>query len=64
MLDPALKKMVFTAVAILKNCNYCEAARLAFCTALEVEPANLRAVVTDIGTIDSEKASAVVKYGG
>jgi uncharacterized peroxidase-related enzyme len=63
MLDPALKELVFTAISNWKNCTYCETAHLAFCAALEVEPANLRAVITDIGTIHGETARAVVKFG-
>ena len=62
VLPPPLKEMLFTAIATDRDCRYCEAAHLAFCTALEVDPLNLNAIVSDVDAINPPKTRSAVKF--
>lgn len=61
-LPEALKEMMFVAISVARNCKYCEAAHLAFCNLLSVEPDNLAALAANIETLKPERTKDIIRF--
>jgi uncharacterized peroxidase-related enzyme len=61
-LPEALKEMIFVAISAARNCNYCEAAHLAFCNLLDVEPHNLRVLTENIDALRPERTRDIIRF--
>ena len=61
-LPEALKEMIFVAICVAQGCTYCEAAHLAFCSLLSVEPEDLAAVVENIDALRPECTRDIVRF--
>ena len=58
-----LKEMLFVVISKQRNCRYCEAAHLACCRMLGVEPATLDTLVSNIDEISPTKARRILEFG-
>jgi uncharacterized peroxidase-related enzyme len=58
-----LKEMIFVAISAAKNCVYCEAAHLAFCRILKVDPETCVNLVGNVDAIRPERTRDIVKFG-
>src|SRR6478672_11909500 len=63
LLPRTLKEMMFVAISQARKCRYCEAAHLACCRMLGVDPHTLAQLSTDIEGIDPAKARDIIKFG-
>jgi uncharacterized peroxidase-related enzyme len=61
-LPEALKEMIFVAISVARDCKYCEAAHLAFCNLLSVEPQNLRVLTENIDALRPERTRDIVRF--
>lgn len=61
-LPEALKEMIFVAISVARDCKYCEAAHLAFCNLLNVEPHNLRVLTENIDLLRPERTRDIVHF--
>src|SRR5579859_2431685 len=61
-LPEALKEMIFVAVSVARNCKYCEAAHLAFCNLLSVEPGDLAALTENIDAVRPERTRDILRF--
>jgi len=61
-LPEALKEMIFVAICVAQDCKYCEAAHLAFCSLLSVEPDNLAALVDNIDALRPERTRDIIHF--
>jgi uncharacterized peroxidase-related enzyme len=61
-LPEALKEMIFVAISVARDCGYCEAAHLAFCTFLGVERETMRALTQQIDALQPERTRDVIRF--
>jgi uncharacterized peroxidase-related enzyme len=58
----ALKEMIFVAISAAKKCEYCEAAHLAFCRILKVDPETCNNLVKNLDGIHPERTRDIVRF--
>ena len=58
----ALKEMIFVAISAAKNCSYCEAAHLAFCRILKVDPETCDNLVNNLDAIRPERTREILSF--
>ena len=56
------KEMMFVAISIDRKCRYCEAAHVACCRMLGVNPETLRELVTDVHLIADDKQRDMILF--
>ena len=61
-LPEALKEMIFVAISVARKCKYCEAAHLAFCNLLSVEPDELAALTANIEALRPERTRDIIRF--
>jgi uncharacterized peroxidase-related enzyme len=61
-LPEALKEMIFVAISVARDCQYCEAAHLAFCNLLNVEADNLRVLTENIDALRPERTRDIIRF--
>jgi uncharacterized peroxidase-related enzyme len=61
-LPEALKEMIFVAISVARGCKYCEAAHLAFCSLLSVEPADLAVLIENINILKPERTRDILRF--
>jgi uncharacterized peroxidase-related enzyme len=61
-LPEALKEMIFVAISVARDCKYCEAAHMAFCSLLRVEPVDLAALVQNIDMLRPERTRDIIRF--
>ena len=62
-LERWVKEMLFAAISKDRNCHYCEAAHLACCRMLGVDPGLLNALVQDINSLSNLKLRDILLFG-
>lgn len=63
LLPRTLKEMMFVAISQARKCRYCEAAHLACCRMLGVEPAQLELLVANVPDISPPKVREIILFG-
>jgi uncharacterized peroxidase-related enzyme len=63
LLPRTLKEMMFVAISQSRNCRYCEAAHLACCRMLGVEPSALHDLVSNVTDISPPKVREIILFG-
>jgi uncharacterized peroxidase-related enzyme len=63
LLPRTVKEMMFVAISQARGCRYCEAAHLACCRMLGVEPRELELLVSNASDISPEKVRDIVLFG-
>jgi uncharacterized peroxidase-related enzyme len=63
VLPRSLKEMMFVAISTARGCRYCEAAHLACCRMLGVEPAALEHLVSKVSELSPPKARDIIVFG-
>jgi uncharacterized peroxidase-related enzyme len=63
LLPRTLKEMMFVAISQARNCRYCEAAHLACCRMLGVEPSALEDLVSNVTDISPPKVRDIIVFG-
>jgi uncharacterized peroxidase-related enzyme len=61
-ISEALKEMIFVAISAAKQCTYCEAAHLAFCRILKVDPETCNNLVNNIDALRPERTRDIVRF--
>jgi uncharacterized peroxidase-related enzyme len=61
-LPRSLKEMMFVAISKDRDCRYCEAAHLACCRLLGVDPATMNDLVTDLESVQPLKTRDLLKF--
>jgi uncharacterized peroxidase-related enzyme len=61
-LPRSLKEMIFVAISIDRECRYCEAAHLACCRMLGVDPKTLEALVANINDVEPAAAREALRF--
>jgi uncharacterized peroxidase-related enzyme len=56
------KEIVFVAISAERNCRYCEAAHIACCRMLGVNPGTLEEMARDVENISDPKLRAIVRF--
>src|SRR5258708_12659830 len=54
--------MIFVAISAAKKCEYCEAAHLAFCRILKVDPETCNNLVKNLDGIHPERTRDIVRF--
>jgi uncharacterized peroxidase-related enzyme len=57
-----IKEMIFAAISKDRNCHYCEAAHLACCRMLGVNPKHLEVLVRDVKTTADPKLRDIILF--
>lgn len=63
VLPRTLKEMMFVAVSQARRCRYCEAAHIACCRMLGIEPSELDVLVANVNDISPPKVRAIILFG-
>jgi uncharacterized peroxidase-related enzyme len=63
LLPRTLKEMMFVAISHSRKCRYCEAAHLACCRMLGIEPVALDALVSNVNDISPAKVREIILFG-
>ncbi len=63
VLPRTLKEMLFVAISQARACRYCEAAHLACCRMLGVEPATIEQLVSNVADISPPKVRDILQFG-
>jgi uncharacterized peroxidase-related enzyme len=63
LLPRTLKEMMFVAISQARQCRYCEAAHLACCRMLGIEPSALRDLVSNVTDISPPKVRDIILFG-
>jgi uncharacterized peroxidase-related enzyme len=63
LLPRTLKEMMFVAISQSRQCRYCEAAHLACCRMLGIEPIALEALVANVSDISPPKVRDIILFG-
>jgi uncharacterized peroxidase-related enzyme len=63
LLPRTLKEMMFVAISQSRKCRYCEAAHLACCRMLGIEPLALEALVSNVGELSPPKVRDIIVFG-
>src|SRR5258708_12336595 len=61
-LSEALKEMIFVAISAAKKCEYCEAAHLAFCRILKVDPETCNNLFKNLDDIHPEPKRDIIGF--
>ena len=61
-IEEALKEMIFVAISAAKKCTYCEAAHLAFCRILKVDPESCKNLVSNIDALRPARVRDIVRF--
>jgi uncharacterized peroxidase-related enzyme len=61
-LPEALKEMIFVAISVARDCKYCKAAHLAFCSLLNVEAEDLAALTENIDALRPERTRDIIRF--
>ncbi len=61
-LPESLKEMIFVAISTARDCKYCEAAHLAFCSLLGVESDTLSLLTEQIDELRPERTRDIVRF--
>ena len=62
-LPRTIKEMLFVAISHDRNCRYCEAAHIACCRMLGVDPRTIQTVVQHLDTVEPESTRAILSFG-
>ncbi|HYQ18610.1 MAG TPA: hypothetical protein VEQ58_22695, partial [Polyangiaceae bacterium] len=57
------KEMMFVAISRARQCRYCEAAHLACCRMLGIEPADLEVLISNVTDISPPKVRDIILFG-
>ena len=57
-----LKEMIFVAISAAKQCEYCEAAHLAFCRILKVDAETCKNLVNNLDAIRPERTRDILRF--
>jgi uncharacterized peroxidase-related enzyme len=57
-----LKEMMFVAISAAKQCTYCEAAHLAFCRILKVDPETCNNLVNNLDALRPERTRDIIRF--
>jgi uncharacterized peroxidase-related enzyme len=63
VLPRTLKEMMFVAISQSRACRYCEAAHLACCRMLGIEPAALEQLVSKVSDLSPPKVRDIILFG-
>ena len=63
LLPRTLKEMMFVAISQARKCRYCEAAHIACCRMLGIEPSALDALVSNVTDVSPPKARDIILFG-
>jgi len=63
LLPRTLKEMMFVAISQSRECRYCEAAHLACCRMLGIEPSALEQLVANVTEISPPKVRDIILFG-
>jgi uncharacterized peroxidase-related enzyme len=63
LLPRTLKEMMFVAISQARKCRYCEAAHVACCRMLGIEPKALEALLSNVTDISPPKAREIILFG-
>ena len=63
VLPRTLKEMMFVAISQARKCRYCEAAHLACCRMLGIEPGTLELLISNISEISPPKVRDIILFG-
>ena len=63
LLPRTLKEMMFVAISQSRGCRYCEAAHLACCRMLGIEPSALDELVSRVDDISPPKVRDIILFG-
>ena len=61
-LPESIKEMIFVAISAARKCKYCEAAHLAFCNLLDVDPGNFLALIKDIDSVRPHRIREILRF--
>jgi|SRR6267142_29755 len=61
-ISEVLKEMIFVAISAAKKCEYCEAAHLAFCRILKVDPETCNNLVNNLDALRPERTRDIVRF--
>ena len=61
-LPEALKEMIFVAISVARDCRYCEAAHMAFCSLLSVSSHDLVALGRNIDALRPERTRDILQF--
>jgi uncharacterized peroxidase-related enzyme len=61
-ISEVLKEMMFVAISAAKKCTYCEAAHLAFCRILKVDPETCSNLVNNLDAIRPDRTRDIIRF--
>jgi uncharacterized peroxidase-related enzyme len=61
-ISEVLKEMIFVAISAAKQCAYCEAAHLAFCRILKVDPETCDNLVNNLDALRPERTRDIIRF--
>jgi uncharacterized peroxidase-related enzyme len=61
-ISEVLKEMIFVAISAAKQCTYCEAAHLAFCRILKVDPETCDKLVNNLDALRPERTREIIRF--
>jgi len=61
-ISEVLKEMIFVAISAAKQCAYCEAAHLAFCRILKVDPETCNNLVNNLDALRPERTRDIIRF--
>lgn len=62
LVSEALKEMIFVAISAATDCEYCEAAHLAFCRILKVDAETCKNLVHNIDALTPPRTRDIVRF--
>jgi uncharacterized peroxidase-related enzyme len=62
LISETLKEMIFVAISAATDCAYCEAAHLAFCRILKVDPETCENLVHNIDALKPPRTRNIVRF--
>ena len=62
LIEEAVKEMIFVAISAAKKCTYCEAAHLAFCRILKVDPETCENLVRNVDALRPLRLRDIVRF--
>jgi uncharacterized peroxidase-related enzyme len=63
LLPRTLKEMMFVAISQDRQCRYCEAAHLACCRMLGIDPAAIKALIANVTELSPPKVRDIILFG-
>ena len=63
ILPRTVKEMMFVAISQARGCQYCEAAHLACCRMLGIEPRELAVLVTNVADLSPPRIRDIILFG-